>query len=265
MADEGTTNEGGDEGGEGGQQIEPGMVTMHQKELDAKFANHKRSLQRELAEAKQKAAAFEALQGQVSELLSSGLIDGVEDLSDFRDAAEQTILASKSEAEREAAKNKKIEKELQKAREVAQQNLKRYEQAQIERSIMDEASGLVVQDAGREGALEYFQLKLSPLAKVQEDGSVLVEWQVQDEDTGRMESKLVPVKQALQSMEANPTKYGRYFRSTVSGGSGGETVDGVKRTADGNLDFANMDFNKFRELKTKNPQLLSDAANKLSF
>lgn len=244
---------------------QPGMVTMSQKELDAKFAQHKRNLQRELAEAKQKASAFESLQSQVSELLGSGIIDGVEDLEDFRNAAAQTIEQAKSEQERAAAKNAKMEKELKKATELAQANQKRYESAMIERSISDAAADMVVDGAGREGALEYFQLKLAPKSQVKEDGSVLVEWKVQDEETGRVEDKLVPVKQALQSMESEPTKYGRYFRSTVNGGAGGETVDGVARTPDGGLDFTKMDFQKFQEIAKKNPQLLKDAAEKIAF
>lgn len=256
---------GGDQGGNPNPNPQPGQITLTQAELDAKFAQHKRGLQRELAEAKQKAQAFEALQSQVSELLGSGLIDGVEDLEDFRNAASETINTAKSEAEREAAKNKKMEKELKAAQELASANQQRFEAAMIERSIMDSASDMVVDGAGREGALEYFQLKLGPKSKVQEDGSVLVEWNVTDEETGRVENKLVPVKQALQSMESEPTKYGRYFRSTVNGGAGGETVDGVRRTADGNLDFANMDFAKFQELAKKNPALLKEAAEKITF
>jgi hypothetical protein len=258
--------------GQGGDQVnqqntppEGAIVFNSQAELDAKFAQHRRGLQKELAEARQKAASFDALQGQVSELLGSGIIDGVDDLEDFRNAASETINAAKSEAEQAALKNAKMEKDLQKANETAQLNQRRYETAMIERSISDEASSLVVDGHGREGALEYFQLKLGPKAKVQENGDVLVEWKVMNEDTGRMETKDVSVKAALQSMEAEPTKFGRYFKSTVNGGAGGETVDGIKRTADGNLDFANMDFQKFRELQAKNPHLLAEAANKLEF
>lgn len=261
---------GGGEGGDPGQQqtpppTTPGVVQMTQSELDAKFAQHKRGLQQQLAAANQKAQAFDALQNQVSELLGSGLIDGVEDLEDFRSRASETIESARSEAEREAAKNKKMEKELKAAQEMAATNQSRFESAMVERSISDSAADMVVDGHGREGALEYFQLKLGPKAKVQPDGSVLVDWKVMDEDTGRMEQKLVPVKVALQSMEAEPTKYGRYFRSTVNGGAGGETVDGIRRTADGNLDFANMDFQKFQELKAKNPGLLNEAAEKLEF
>jgi hypothetical protein len=265
MADE--LNGGGGEGGEGGDVTtpQPGQITLTQSELDAKFAQHKRGLQRELAEAKQKAKAFESLQGQVSELLGSGIIDGVEDLEDFRNAASETIQSARTEAENASLKNQKMEKELKAARELAQTNQNRFESAMVERSISDSAAEMVVDGHGREGALEYFQLKLGPKSKVQEDGSVLVEWKVMNEDTGRTEQKLVPIKQALQSMEAEPTKYGRYFRSTVNGGAGGETVDGVRRTADGNLDFANMDFQKFQELAKKNPALLSEAADKLTF
>lgn len=272
MADDnGGGDNGGDNGGDqGGNLATPtipdgAIVFKSQAELDAKFAAHKRGLQQQLAAAQQKAQAFDSLQGQVSELLGSGLIDGVEDLEDFRSRASETIESARSEAEREAAKNKKMEKELKAAQELANLNQTRFESAMIERSISDSAADMVVDGPGREGALEYFQLKLGPKSKVQEDGSVLVEWKVMDEETGRVENKLVPVKQALQAMESEPTKYGRYFRSTVNGGAGGETVDGIRRTADGNLDFANMDFAKFQALAKKNPALLREAADKITF
>lgn len=244
---------------------EGAIVFKDQKELDAKFAQHKRGLQQELAAAREKAQAFESLQGQVSELLNSGIIDGVEDLEDFRQAASQTIEAHRSEAEKAALKTKKMEKDLQQATELAFATQSKYERAMIERAISDNASDMVIDGHGREGALEYFQLKLGPKAKVQEDGNVLVDWKVLNEETGQVEDALVPVKTVLQAMEAEPSKYGRYFRSTVNGGAGGETVDGLKRTADGGIDFASMDFNTFQELSKKNPGLLKEAAEKLTF
>jgi hypothetical protein len=159
-----------------------------------------------------------------------------------------------------------MEKKLNQAMETAKQTQQRYANAMVQRQIADDAMDLVVDGAGREGAVEYFQLKLGQLAEFnQETGEVNVRWKVTDEETGRTEEKLVPVKQALKDMEANPTKYGREFRSTVNGGAGGDTVDGVQRTPDGGLDFGRMDFNKFKELATKNPRLLRDAAEKLAF
>lgn len=272
MADE---LNGGGEGGDntqdpnanegGGGDPKPVVIQMTQKELDAKMAHHKRGLQRELAEAKQKAGAFDSLQGQVSELLKSGIIDEVDDLEDFRTAASQTIEEARSETERELAKNQKMEVKLKEANERADSNQQRFEAAMIQRAISDSAADLVVEGHGREGAVEYFQLKLSSHCQVGDDGTVAIKWDVKDEDTGRVESKSVPIKEALQAMEAQPTKYGRYFRSTVNGGAGGETVDGIGRTSDGNVDFANMDFQKFKELAKKNPGLLADSAEKMTF
>lgn len=242
----------------------PERFTLTQEELNAKFADHKRGMQRELAEARKKAQAFEALQGQVSDLLESGLIDGVEDLDDFRDAAAQTLHSFQSEKEQYEANQKQMAKKLEQATQEAAQSRQRYEHALIQRAITDDAADMVVDGPGREGAIEFFQLKLGQIAQVKDD-VVQVEWEVTDEETGRTEKRFVPVKDVLKSMESNPTKYGRYFKSTVNGGDGGETVDGVKRTDDGSIDFANMDFNKFKELKQKNPQLLNDAAAKLVF
>lgn len=237
-----------------------------QDRINAAAAKNRRNMQRELAEARQKAQAFEALQGQVSELLESGIIDGVEDLSDFREAAANTLSQFRSEKEILERNQKAMERKLSQAQREAEESKARFERAMIERTIMDEASDLVVDGPGREGAVEYFQLKLGQLAEFNHaTGEVGVKWKVTDEETGRTEDRIIPVKAALKDMEANPTKYGRYFRSTVNGGSGGETVDGVQRTSDGGLDFANMDFNKFKELATKNPALLEQAAEKLVF
>lgn len=257
-------NEGGTNTGQEAAGNQSSVHTLTDAELNAKMAAHKRGLQKELTEAKNKAKAFDSLQAQVQELLNSGLIDGVEDLEGFREAASTTLSQFKSEKEQLEAERAKMAKELEKATNAAKAHQTRFETAMIERTISDEAAALVVEGAGREGAIEFFQLKLGKLAEVDETGNVTVKWQVKDEESGRMVNKNISVKEALQAMEAAPTKYGRYFRSTVNGGGGGETVDGLGRTADGNIDFANMDFAKYRELKKKNPGLLNQAANKLT-
>jgi len=259
VGNEGSTNTGQEAAG-----VQSSVHTLTDAELNAKMASHKRGLQKELTEAKNKAKAFDSLQSQVQELLNSGLIDGVEDLEGFREAASSTLSQFKSEKEQLEAERAKMAKELEKATNEAKAHRTRFETAMIERTISDEAAALVVEGAGREGAIEFFQLKLGKLAEVDEAGNVSVKWQVKDEESGRMVNKNISVKEALQAMEATPTKYGRSFRSTVNGGGGGETVDGLGRTADGNIDFANMDFAKYRELKKKNPGLLNQASNKLT-
>ena len=244
----------------------PSTPPPNQDAINAAAAKNRRNMQRELAEAREKAKAFDALQGQVSELLESGLVDGIEDLAGFREAADAVIQKHRSEAETLKRNQTAMEKKLNDALKVAEESRTRYANAMIQRQIADDALDLVVDGHGREGAIEYFQLKLSQLAQFNpETGEVGIKWKVTDEATGRTEDAIVPVKQALKDMEANPSKYGRYFRSTVNGGAGGETVDGVQRTADGGLDFAKMDFAKFKELKSKNPRLMSEAAEKLSF
>jgi len=264
MAENESTNENVDPGTPA-PTTPPGTITLTQAELDTMMANNRRNQSKRIQELEAEAQRGKDLNARVSDLLDSGIIDGVGDLDEFRSEAAKIVDQAKSDKERFEAAQSKSAKDLKAAQEVAELNQLKYESAMIERSISDDAAGVVVEGQGREGALEYFQLKLGPKSKVQEDGTVLVDWKVMDEETGKMTDKQVPVKVALQSMEAEPTKYGRYFKSTVNGGAGGETVDGIGRTADGNLDFANMPFEKFQELKSKNPNALSEAANKIEF
>ena len=251
-------------------QSDPNLITMTQEQLNAKLAGNKRTLQSQLTEAQRKANAFDALQGQVSELLESGIIDGVEDLDGFRDAAASTLQQFQTEKETLERQNAATEKKLTAAQKLAEETRQKYEQSLIQRQISDDAADLVVEGQGREGAIEYFQLKLSQNAQVDEQGNVGVKWSVTDPETGNVEQKVVPVSEALKSMEAEPSKYGRYFKSTVNGGTGTEpSLDGVKRTADGGIDFSAQTgengFQQFMELRSKNPSALTEAANKLSF
>jgi hypothetical protein len=231
----------------------------NQAALNAAAAKNRRGLQKELAEAKKKAQQFDKLQQSIQ-----ANFDGEGSAEEKLEAMADAIFEAKTKEEQSSERLGKLEGLLNKQTELAKANQDKYNSAMVERAILDASADLVVQDNGREGAVEYFQLKLSQLAEVQENGDVLVKWNVTDEN-GTTEAKMVPVKQALESMEADPSKYGRYFRSTVNGGAGGETVDGIGRTPDGNLDFANMDFAKFQELSQKNPGALLDAANKLEF
>lgn len=229
--------------------------------LNAVAAKNRRAMQRELAEAKKKAATFDEFNAVVREMSENPDANPLDFISQLQEVAD------KAKSEEQLAKENIIgmEKKLTAAQQEAAENRQRYESAMVQRSISDSAAEMVVDGLGREGALEYFQLKLGPKSQVNEDGSVVVEWPVVNENTGKTETQLIPVKQALQAMEAEPTKYGRYFRSTVNGGAGGETIDGINRTPDGGIDFANMDFHKFQELSKKNPALLQEAANKLTF
>jgi len=238
----------------------PAPAQPSQAAINAAAAKNRRAMQKELAEAKQKAAAFEEFNSVFKEMAENPDADPISYMEQLQSAAD----AAKTQEQKAADSIAAMEKRLNQAQEVANQTLAKYNTATVQRSISDEAADMVVEGPGREGAIELFQLKLGPLAEVQEDGSVLVNWEVTNE-AGRVEKKLVPVKDALKAMEANPTKYGRAFKSTVNGGAGGETIDGIGRTPDGGIDFANMDFQKFQELATKNPALLNDMANKLEF
>lgn len=233
------------------------------------MAKNRRSVQAKLDEAQRKAAAYDALQAKVSGFLENEGGEGFEDLDHFREATEQVISQTRSEAEQANLKNQKMEKQLELARKAEAETFQNYANAMISRQITDEASDLVVEGPGREGAIEYFQLKLGQLAEFNKDtGDVSIKWDVTDPDTNTTSKQNVSVKQVLKDMEANPSKYGRYFRSTVNSGDGGEVLDGVKRTSDGNIDFASMSgedgFRKFKELKQKNPGLFNQAVNRLT-
>lgn len=249
MADE--TNGGGEGGASGGAAaagVGEAKLSFTQAELNAKMAENKRSLHRELAEAKAKAAAFEALQGQVSELLGSGLIDGVEDLAGFREKAGQTLESFKTEKQRAEEAQRDLKKALEGQTKKATEATQRYEQATIARAIADVAGP----KASSVGAVELIQLKLAQASKVLEDGSVVVSTPVKDED-GKTVIRELSVSDAVAAMEAEVSKYGPLFKATLNGGAGGNTVDGVKRTIEGVIDFENLTYEKFVELQTKNP------------
>lgn len=244
MADEnGTPNEKNDGN-------EPGVLKMTQAELNAKMAENRRGLQKELTELKAKSQGFEQLQTQVSELLGSGLIDGVEDLAGFREKANETIRTFQTEKEKFEADAKKYKKDLETAQETAKNFTNRYNQAQISRSISDEAGSKVVSP----GALELIQMKLAQASTVGDDGTVTVTLNVKDDD-GKVGPKAMSVKDAISVLEADVSNYGTLFRSTVNSGTGIQ-VDGVKKAQDGTIDMEGLSFEKFLELQKKNPNLL---------
>ena len=219
--------------------------------VNAKLANHKRTLQQQLKDAQGKASAYDRLQGQVGELLESGLIDGVEDLDDFRHSVTETLDQYKSETERLADEDKKKSKLLDDAVKRAEEVTTRYNNAMINQGITDEA----VDKAVSPGALNLIKQHLSQFAKTADDGTVTFDMPVKN-DEGQVEVKSLTPKQAVENMEADVTNFGTLFKSTVSGGAGGEVVDGVFRTQNGDIDFGNMSMEKYLELRDKNPDLV---------
>lgn len=219
--------------------------------VNAKLANHKRTLQGQLKEAQTKATAYEQLQNQVGELLESGLIDGVESLGEFREAATDTINTYKSEAERLVDEGKKQAKILDDVTQRANEVTSRYDQAMIRQDVINEAASKTVSP----GALKLVQQHLANYAKNTEEG-VVFDYPVAN-DEGKTVLTPMNAEQAVAAMEANVSDFGTLFKSTVSGGAGGEIVDGLNRRQDGHIDFGNMSMDKFMELKTKNPAALA--------
>jgi hypothetical protein len=224
--------------------------------VNAKLATHKRTLQAQLKEAQQKATAYDQLQGQVGELLESGLIDGVEDLGEFRQAAAETLDQYKSEAERLADEGKKQTKLLEDVTKRADDATSRYDKAMIRQGVIDEAVNKVVSP----GALRLVQQHLAEYAENTDKG-VVFNYPVKDEE-GKLVSTPMTAKQAVEAMEANVTDFGTLFKSTVTGGAGGEIVDGITQTSSGIIDFGNLSMEKYMELQSKNPGALAESLAK---
>ena len=239
-------------------QVPEGHVLVTQDQLNAAKAQGKRSDRAKLAELQKQAAAFQQLRGEVSDLLESGLIEGVEDLSDFREKASSVINETKSEAEKSAALLKKQSKELSAAQAKAEQATLKFQQATIDRAIKDAAppkSKTVSQ-----GATNLIARLLADSASLDENDNVVVSMLVKDED-GTPEMKALTPEQAVAQLEQDVTNYGTLFVSTVNGGAGGEVIDGVKRNPEGAIDLGSLattdaGFEKFMEIAAKNPEAL---------
>lgn len=222
-----------------------------QDQLNAKLAENKRGLQRQLEAAATKAAAFDALQAQVSEMIAKGGFAGVEDLSGFAAQVEDTISKTRSEAEQQKSEAARLKKDLELAQKVAGEATSRWTRAAVERAISDE----VGPRATSPGALELIRMKLASDATVKDDGTVVIRQNLKNEE-GQPYVKELPVKEAVALLEADVTNYGPLFKSTVNAGTGGP-VDGVRRTPEGQVDFATLDFAKFMELSKKAPDVLA--------
>jgi hypothetical protein len=223
--------------------------------VNAKLASHKRTLQQQLKDAQTKAQAYDQLQPKVAELLESGLIDGVEDLDEFRQVAADTIDQYKSEAERLADEGKKQSKMLEEARLRAEEVTNRYNQAMIRQDIINEAAD----KAYSPGALKLIQSELSQYAENTDKG-VVFNYPSKNED-GEIVNTPLTAKQAVEAMEAN-VDFAPLFKNTVTGGAGGEVVDGIPQS-NGVIDFGNMSMEKYIELQSKNPGALDQSLAKV--
>lgn len=228
-----------------------GTITMTNDQLNNKLKSHRMGLQNKLVEAERRAAGFDTMQGQVQDLLESGLIDNIEGegLDAFRVGVEKTIADHRSESE-----NLKIEagrqvKELEKATKRANVATEKFTTSTINQAITDEAGS----KAFSPSTLKLIRMELRTKAEIQPDDSVLFLMDVPDED-GKVTPTKVSAKTAVELMESNVTEFGSLFASTVSGGAGAEvTLDGVKRTAAGGVDIKSMSMEQYMEIEDKNP------------
>lgn len=247
--------EGGNAGGPVGDTGNAGGAAagaiFTQEQLNAKLAENKRGLQRQLSEAAAKAAAFDKLQAQVSELIAKGGFEGVEDLGGFAAQFESTLNQTRSEAEQQKAEAAKLKAALEAAQKQAGDATSKWAKAAIERAISDEAGPRAVSA----GAVDLVRMKLAGDAIVKDDGSVVIRQTLKNEE-GKPYTKEISVKEAVAAMEADVTNYGPLFKATVNSGAGG-AADGVRRTPDGGIDFATLSFEKFMELSKKAPDVLA--------
>lgn len=257
-------NEGGQK--QGGDETKPRKVSITdvpQNELNEFLAKQKRELRSKLAEAEKKAAGFDQLNEQVQQLMGMrDLFEGhdIEGVEDLRDAIGRTILEHQTAEETAKETQSQLQKDLEAAKLQAEQATAKYNRSQILRSVSDYAGD----KATDPGALELIQLRLEPLSEVDQDGNVFTRWEFTDDD-GNTKTRRVPIQDAIDSMEGNPTKYRGLFKSTVNGGAGGELGDGPRRP-DGQLDLAQLasDPEKYMELVRKNPGAIKEITKNLT-
>lgn len=233
-------------------------VTFTQDQLNAKLAEHKRNLQRQLEATAGKAQAFDKLQAQVSELIQKGGFEGVEDLGGFAERFEATLNETRSKEEQAKSEAQKLKAALESAQKEANEVKSRWQKATIDRAIGDEAGPRAVSA----GAAELVRMKLAADAIVKDDGTVVIKQTLKNEE-GKTYTKEVPVKEAVGQLEADVANYGSLFKATVNSGAGG-AVDGIRRTPEGAVDFSTMTFEKFMELSKKAPDVLAKSLASLT-
>lgn len=241
------------------------LADVDPEELNRFMSSKKRTILSQLGEARKEAAGLKSLQGQVQKALDSDLFQGVEieGLEDWVEQAETTLHQFKSDAEISAEENKKLSRQRDKAFTERDDAVRRFNTAQIKRAVADHAVDRVLDADG----LEYLELKLEPLSEVQDDGSVLVNWEVPDPDSE--DGKLVPGKIAMESVidsmfeqAAAGKRYRGVFKSTVQGGTGGKPGDGPKKSAStGGFDINEIisDPAKYQAAMAKDPAAVQEA------
>lgn len=271
MPDDVTTNDDqlNDDDGQGGGATQfASLNDVDPEELNRFISQKKRKIMSDLSTATKKAKAFDSLQGQVQKVLDSDMFEGaeVDGLEDWVDQAQTTINQFRTDAEILGEDNKKAVKARDKAFQERDAAVEKFNTAQIKREVADHSLNRVLD----EGGLEFLELKFAAISEVQEDGSVLVNWQVPDEDEeGKTKPGKVTMKDAIDSMEAQAKAGERYrgvFKSTVQGGSGGGPNNASgggnnSRQTSGGLDINEIinDPAKYQAAMAKDPAAVQEA------
>jgi hypothetical protein len=232
-------------------------ITMTNAELNAKLKSHRLGLQRKLDAAEKRATGFDTMQNQVTDMLQSGIVDGIESegLDAFRQSVEQTIADHRSEADNLKAEAGKQAKALKSAEDRATTATNKFNMSTINQSITDEAAD----KAYSAGALNLIRKELRDKATLDDSDVATFLMNVADEE-GNVKPTRVSAKQAVEIMEADVTNFGPLFKSAVNSGAGTPvTVDGLKRNASGAIDLSKMTMEQFMEMEDKNPGLIEQS------
>lgn len=223
----------GDKGGASGE----GAKTYTQAQLNAMLADNKRNLQRDLAAQRE---AHQTLRQQMEELLNGRPID------EFRSELETTAAKLRTAEEKALIEQNRYQRELKDAKEAAAANARKYEDAVIGRALTDaalsEGKAISVDAAG------LLARELRSSAKVDENGNVFVEMEVEEEGIKTVK-KLTP-RQAVDVLE---TRQGwkPLFKSHVVGGTGGDGNGLAQKN--GRPDVKQMTVEQYRKFRKENP------------
>jgi hypothetical protein len=225
-------NEGNNQ--ESNQEFDPSQFiskTDHQNELNRLLAEDRRKNQREAEKLRDTHAAMKE---QLEGLLQGKSID------ELREQIEQTQSKLRSAEDQAKIEAGRYQKKLKDAEDRALSNEQRLRNHLVQRTLLDAA--LMDDKASTPASADLIVQILEKSSTIDLDsGEVSVELMVEEEGI-RTKKKMSP-KQAVEWLEAQPSKYGPLFKSTVSGGAGGST-DGLKRKG-GGLDVSSMTMEQY--------------------
>lgn len=224
-------------------------------------AQNKRGLQKTIAEQRRQLEDLGRLQQESTNFLGLLRDSGIQfeegsDVADVADRITESLDSLKSEKQRIEEESKRQAKALETAKQAAAATEAELHDTLIFNQLYRELGD---NRAVSPKAAELLAKELRQFGKVGDGRKVTFEMEVPGED-GNTAKQHVTAGDAVKNLEAN-AEWRHFFRSTVNAGTGGEVVDGVKRTDSGTVDMAELakDPQKFFDIMDKNPQLIEDA------